>query len=171
MQPDPYQFKNVLAQWSTGVVVATTVGSGGEWHGITATSFASVSLEPPLVLVCVSRSLVFRALVEQSGVFAINILSRGQVRLGRLFAGLLPEATDRFAGLDCTTGPGGSPLLPGAMGWLDCRVWQAYDGGDHLIFVGEVLAGGHTVGRPPLLYHDRHWGGFERGPALLDPTG
>lgn len=171
MQPDPEQFRNVLAQWSTGVVVATTVGSGGEWHGITATSFASVSLEPPLVLVCVSRSLVFRALVEQSGVFAINILSRDQVRLGRLFAGLLPEVTDRFAGLDCATGPSGSPLLPGAMGWLDCRVWQAYDGGDHLIFVGEVLAGGHTVGRPPLLYHDRHWGGFERGPALLDPTG
>lgn len=171
MQPDPYQFKNVLAQWSTGVTVATTVGPGGVWHGMTATSFASVSLEPPLVLVCVGRMLGFGALVEQSGVFAINILSRDQVRLGRLFAGLLPEVTDRFAELDCATGPSGSPLLPGTTGWLDCRVWQTYDGGDHLIFVGEVLAGGHTVGRPPLLYHNRHWGGFERGPALLDPTG
>lgn len=171
MQPDSEQFKNVLAQWSTGVTVATTVGPGGEWLGITVTSFASVSLKPLLALICVGRTLDFGALVEQSGVFAINILSRDQVRFGRLFAGLLPGVEDRFAGIDCVTAQTGSPLLPGTAGWLDCRVWQTYDGGDHLIFVGEALAGEHAAGRPPLLYHNRHWGGFARGPALLDPSG
>jgi len=167
-QPDPDQFKNVMAQWATGVTIVTTVGLDGGWHGITATSFASVSLEPPLVLVCIGKVLAFRAAVEQSGVFAINLLSHHQAPLALIFAGLVPDVTDRFAGIDCATALTGSPLLPDTSGWLDCRVWNAYDGGDHVIFVGQVLTGGSAPERPPLLYHARHWGSFRPGPALLD---
>ena len=97
MHADPEQFKSILAQWSTGVTVATTVAPDGTWHGITATSFASVSLEPPLVLVCVGRTLVFREAVERSGVFAINILSREQGHWGLVFAGLVMLAVEGIA--------------------------------------------------------------------------
>ncbi len=170
MQLEPEQFKAVLAQWSTGVTVATTVEPGGGWQGITATSFASVSLEPPLVLVCVGKPLAFHAALEASGVFAINILSHDQARWGLVFAGLVPGVTDRFAGIACTTAVTGSPLLPATSGWLDCRVWNAYDGGDHTIYVGEVLAGNWTPDRPPLLYHNRRWGGFVASTADLMPS-
>lgn len=163
MQADPEQFKSVLAQWSTGVTVATTAAPDGSWHGITATSFASVSLEPSLVLVCVGRTLAFREAVEGSGVFAINILNRDQAHWGLLFAGLIPDVTDRFAGIACTTAQTGSPILPDVSGWLDCRVWNTYDGGDHLIFVGEMLTGSTFPDRPPLLYYNRRWGSFTVG--------
>src|SRR5690554_1845724 len=170
MQADPEQFKNVLAQWSTDVTVATAVAPDGRWEGITATSFASVSLEPPLVLVCVGKTLVFREAVENSKAFAINILSRHQAQWGLVFAGLVPEITDRFAGIACTTAQTGSPILPETSGWLDCRLWNTYDGGDHLIFVGEMLAGESSPERAPLLYHNRRWGGFSAGPADAIPA-
>lgn len=171
MQADPEQFKSTLAQWGSGVTVATTVAPDGGWQGITATSFASVSLEPPLVLICVGRTLAFREAVEASKVFAINILSREQTPWGLRFAGLVPDLTDRFAGIACATAQTGSPILPETSGWLDCRLWNTYDGGDHLIFVGEVLTGSAAPNRPPLLYHDHRWGGFCLGPSDDIPAG
>ena len=100
------------------------------------------------------------ARLEKAEVFAVNILSKGSVELGRRFAGMLREVTDRFEGVAVTTAVTGSPLLPDTLGWVDCRTWAKYDGGDHTIFVGEVLAAGIDKTAAPLLYHSRSWGQF-----------
>ncbi|MCC6170225.1 MAG: flavin reductase [Caldilineaceae bacterium] len=163
MPVEPQAFKNSLAQWASGVTVVTSVDisadalAGSQRVGITASSFASVSLEPPRVLICVNKRLYTHGLIERSRVFAVNILNEDQLGWGMLFAGMLPEAEDRFVGIDWRAEVTGSPILPGVLAWLDCRVAHAYDGGDHTIFVGEVEATGtHEIGAP-LLYYDRQW--------------
>ncbi|GIH02400.1 hypothetical protein Rhe02_04670 [Rhizocola hellebori] len=155
-------FRSVLAQWPSGVGVVTTLGPDGAWHGMTASSFCSVSLRPPLVSVCLGNHLPTRALVEQAGAFAISFLGKDQAHIGRIFAGPHP---DRFAqsGHRWQQHETGCPVLARATGWLDCRVVHAYPGGDHTIFVGEVLAAGTPHVTAPLLFHSRAWG------QLADP--
>jgi flavin reductase (DIM6/NTAB) family NADH-FMN oxidoreductase RutF len=148
-------FKNALAHWATGVTVVTT--RSGERHvGITANSFTSLSLDPPQVLICVARKLHTHQAIRESGVFAVNILNIEQLEWGMRFAGMIPETGDRFEGIDFDTATTGCAILPGALGWVDCALRDAYDNGDHTIFVGEVLAAGADDG-PPLLYFNRHW--------------
>jgi flavin reductase (DIM6/NTAB) family NADH-FMN oxidoreductase RutF len=157
---DPQSYKQLLAQWASGVTVVTSF-LAGERIGLTASSFSSVSLEPPLVLVCIAKRLYTHTFIARSGVFAVNLLSAEQVELGKRFAGFYKDIVDRFADLQCFEGVTGSPLLPKTLAWLDCRVYHAYDGGDHTIYVGEVLAGGIVVTENrPLLYHNRTWGQF-----------
>ena len=157
---DPQTYKDALSQWSSGVAVVTTVHEGTP-GGLTASSFTSVSLDPPLVLVCVAKDLFAHQLLEGSGVYAVNILSSEQVEWGKLFAGMYPEVEDRFAEIDYETAVTGSPILPGVRSWIDCRVRQAHDGGDHTIFVGNVVAGGTAEDTgAPLGYANRQWGRF-----------
>ncbi|MBW7882242.1 MAG: flavin reductase family protein [Caldilineaceae bacterium] len=156
MNVDVQTFKDTLAHWASGVTVVTTVANG-HYIGITASSLTSVSLSPPQILICVARKLYTHAAIEESGVFAVNILSTEQLEWGMRFAGLIPEVEDRFAGIDWTTGTTGCPLLPGVLGWLDCRVRHAYEGGDHTIYVGEVLAASARDAGAPLLYFKRSW--------------
>ncbi|GAA4080381.1 flavin reductase [Nonomuraea soli] len=148
-------FRTVMAQWPSGVVLVTT-GSGQQWHGMTASAFASVSLSPPMVLVCLARGTRTHELVSSSGCFAVNILGQDQARLGRVFAGQ-GEVADRFAHGRWTAGVTGAPLLADAAGWLDCRVNQAHPGGDHTIFVGDVLAAASPRRVAPVLFHSRAW--------------
>ena len=160
MTVDPQSYKQLLANWASGVTVVTSFFEG-ERVGLTASSFSSVSLEPPLVLVCIANRLYTHAFIARSGVFAVNLLSAPQVELGKRFAGFYKEIVDRFADLQCSQSVTGSPLLPGTLAWLDCRVYQAYAGGDHTIYVGEVLAGAvNDSDNSPLLYHNRTWGQF-----------
>jgi len=159
---DAETFRSVLGQWPTGVVLVTTAGGDGAWHGMTASSFSSVSLDPPLVLVCLDTRLASHRLISDSGRFGISILGRDQAELGRRFAGRLAPA-ERFAGERWLTPKTGSPVLANALGWLDCRVAHAYPGGDHTIFVGEVLAADTPRATGPLLFHSRNWG------QLADP--
>jgi flavin reductase (DIM6/NTAB) family NADH-FMN oxidoreductase RutF len=154
-------FKQVMAQWASGVSVVTTLDDD-KWLGITVSSFSSVSLRPPLVSVWIANNLYSYEVIQKSGVFAVNILSASQTDMGMLFAGLKPEIEDRFEGLEIQQGETGCPILPHVMGWVDCRVWAAYPGGDHTIFVGEVLAAGvHAEPQEPVLYFNRRWGRFE----------
>lgn len=157
MKVDPWQLRQAMAQFATGVTVVTTI-EGGEPRGLTASSFASLSMAPPLVLVCLSRRLDAHHIIENTGIFAVNILSARQVDLGMRFAGLMPEVNNRFEGIDWTTAATGSPLLPDCLAWVDCRLRNVYGGGDHSIFVGEVQDVGVTEGGEPLLYHNRLWG-------------
>jgi flavin reductase (DIM6/NTAB) family NADH-FMN oxidoreductase RutF len=161
MPIDAALYKDVMARWSSGVTVVTTIYEG-RFKGTTASSFTSVSLDPPLVLICLAQKLYTHQLVHEAGIFAVNILGSHQAEWGKLFAGMYPEIEDRFAGIDVSTAATGCPLLPDTLGWLDCRVAHRYPGGDHTIFVGEVLAGGVPPGRmdSPLLYHNRAWGHF-----------
>jgi flavin reductase (DIM6/NTAB) family NADH-FMN oxidoreductase RutF len=152
---DPATFRAVLGQWPTGVTVVTTV-HGGAAHGMTASSFSSVSLEPPLISVCLARSAHSHDLVRTTGVFGVSVLAKDQAQVGRRFARWEP-GVDRFAEGEWTTAKTGSPLLTDALGWLDCTVAHAYEGGDHTIFVGEVLAASTPRTTSPLLYHSRSW--------------
>ncbi|SNT38405.1 NADH-FMN oxidoreductase RutF, flavin reductase (DIM6/NTAB) family [Actinomadura meyerae] len=161
MAVDAQTFRSVLGQWPTGVAIVTTV-SGTGWHGMTAGSFGSVSLDPPLVMVCLARHVRTHALVERSGVFAVSVLGKDQAALGHRFAGGEPGA-DRFAGGTWTAAPTGAPVLGEAVAWLDCRVVHAHPGGDHTIFVGEVLGAATPRRTAPLLFHSRAWG------QLADP--
>jgi flavin reductase (DIM6/NTAB) family NADH-FMN oxidoreductase RutF len=149
-------FKNAMAQWASGVTVVTSVHEGRN-VGITASSFSSVSLEPPRILVCIAKHLFTHGVVTHSGVFAVSILGVEHLEWGMRFAGMFPEIEDRFAGINYTTAETGCPILPGALGWLDCRVAHAYDGGDHTIFVGEVIAAGAEEDGAPILYFHRTW--------------
>jgi flavin reductase (DIM6/NTAB) family NADH-FMN oxidoreductase RutF len=159
MALDPQSFKAVMGQWPSGVTVVTTVDADGP-AGMTASSFSSVSLDPPLVSICIARHLPTHARLSKAGVFAVNILSKNQVQDGLRFAGQLREVGDRFQGIATTTAATGAPLLPGTLGWVDCRVWAMHAGGDHTIFVGEVLDAGIDRTAAPLLYHSRAWGQF-----------
>lgn len=166
MPIDSTAFKSAMAQFASGVTVVTTV-SGEQRLGITASSFSSLSVEPPLVLVSLAKRLYTHKIIEQSGVFAVNILGAGQKDWGMRFAGMTPGITDRFAGIDHFAAITGSPILPEVLGWVDCRLWAQYDGGDHSIFVGEVVAVEAAEADLPLLYHNRLW---RRSESLEIPT-
>ncbi|WP_235735448.1 flavin reductase [Nocardioides alcanivorans] len=156
---DPATFRDVMSQWPSGVTVVTTLGEGDAWHGMTASSFSSVSLDPPLVSICLTKTLYSHQLISASGVFGINVLAKDQIDVGRRFAGM-DKVEDRFAGESWTTADTGVPLLDSALGWFDCRVVHAYPGGDHTIFVGEVMEGHAARKSAPLLFHSRGWGQF-----------
>ncbi|MCU0255110.1 MAG: flavin reductase [Vicinamibacterales bacterium] len=165
MPPDLH--RHVLARFASGVTVVT-VACEGRLAGFTASSFASVSLDPPLVLVCVARRLEALALIERCGRFGVSILGAHQRDHGLRFAGLLPGVHDRFEGVDLVGGREGSPWLAGSLAWLDCRVWRLHDGGDHAIVVGEVVEARLGEGAEALGYFDRHW---QRLVRLETPAG
>ncbi|MEU8243083.1 flavin reductase [Actinoplanes missouriensis] len=157
MPVDSTTFRSVLGQWPSGVCVVTTAGPTGV-HGMTASSFSSVSLDPPLVSVCLGNHLPSRAVLGEAGKFALSFLGKDQAHIGRRFAGQERGVSDRFAGLDWTITPNGCPVLSDAVAWLDCRVAHAYPGGDHTIFVGEVTEAALPRIISPLLFHSRNWG-------------
>lgn len=163
---NPSDFKRALSQFASGVTVVTTRHQQTPL-GVTASSFTSLSLEPPLVLVSLNKKLFTHNAIAESGVFAVNVLSAQQLDIGMRFAGLKPEITDRFAGLKTTTAVTGCPLLPDSLAWVDCTVWAMYDGGDHTIFVGEVKDLSVSDLDMPLLYHNRLW---RRSESLQVPT-
>lgn len=159
MAVDPQQFKDTLARWVSGVTVVTTV-SGSERKGATASSFISLSLEPPTILISLAARLYTRQLILETGIFAVSILNYEQIEIGRVFAGQVPEITDRFTVGQWTTAETGCPILLDANGWVDCRVYQTHEVGDHTLIVGEVQRAGASDA-DPLLYYRRQWGRFE----------
>jgi flavin reductase len=155
---DAATFRAVLGRFATGVGIMTTSRDGTP-HAMTANAVSSVSLEPPLVLVCVERSTVMASEVAGSGAFALTFLDADQAHLSNRFADPdRPLGEAQFDGLDTRTAETGAPILGGGVGWLDCRVWNTYDGGDHVIVVGEVLALGVGPTDDPLLYYESGYG-------------
>lgn len=157
---DPATFRDVMAQWPSGVTIVTTLDAEGERKGMTASSFSSVSADPPLVSVCLHRDLYTHKLISESGVFGVNVLAKDQMEVARRFAGMVKDVDDRFAGESWTIAETGVSLLDSALGWVDCRVLYEYEGGTHTIFVGEVVAAHNARRSAPLLYHSRGWGQF-----------
>ena len=154
LEPNP--FREAMSRFASGVTVVTA-NRGEERFGITASSFTGVSMEPPLVLVCIARTLHTHSAIEQSRAFAVNILGVHQLGVAQRFAGLTPETGDRFAGLAWSAGLTGAPLLDGSIAALDCRLHASHDGGDHTIFVGSVVEVRMADDEAPLLYHNRLW--------------
>lgn len=156
MTIDVEAFREAMGQLASGVSVVTMRHDGAD-HGFTATSVASLSMVPMLVLVCVAESQRCHQQLTGAGHFAINMLADNQLELGVRFATAL--ADQRFQALTVSRAVTGAPLLPGCLAWLDCRIQQLLPGGDHTIVVGEVLAA-HVQGGAPLLYFRRQWGTF-----------
>ena len=136
--------------FATGVTIVTARTDDGTLVGLTANSFNSVSLTPPLVLWSLARNAGSMAAFSAGSHYAINILSADQQALARQFAA---RGTDRYAGVDYTLGASGAPLLAGAAATFECFNRSRYEEGDHVIFVGEVERCAHRVGASPLLFH------------------
>jgi flavin reductase (DIM6/NTAB) family NADH-FMN oxidoreductase RutF len=143
-----------------GVTVVTTVHEG-KLRGITVSAFAAVSLNPPLVLICLATESESKDWIAESGVFAVNILSDEQEFLAERFAARAPIVNARFDGAPYHTASTGSPILAESLAWYDCRVDAMHDGGDHTIFIGRVEAAGlGAEGRQPLLYFANRYAGI-----------
>ncbi len=143
-------FRAALGTFATGVTIVTARSPDGQRVGLTANSFNSVSLSPPLVLWSLSRNAGSLPVFAQGSHYAINILAAGQRGLAERFAS---RSADRFAGVACTEGAGGAPLLDGAAAVFECFNRSRYEEGDHVIFVGEVEACRVTAGATPLIFH------------------
>src|SRR5919197_4075038 len=133
-------FRQALGAFATGVTVITTRGED-PLLGMTANAFSSVSLDPPLVLVCVISGTTGAEVIEQNGMFAVNILGAHQEPISRYFASKdRPRGLQAFDEIPHTTAVTGCPIIEGAAGYLDCRLDAAHEAGDHIVFIGEVLA-------------------------------
>jgi flavin reductase (DIM6/NTAB) family NADH-FMN oxidoreductase RutF len=149
MPLDADRFRAALGRFASGVTVLTMRDAEGRDHGMTATAFSSLSLDPPLVLACVDRGASMAKPLEGATHLAVNLLAADQEELSRRFA---DKDVDRFAGVRIRRGTGDLPLLDGALAHLECRIAARHPGGDHVIVVGEVLRAEAHEGEP-LVYH------------------
>jgi flavin reductase (DIM6/NTAB) family NADH-FMN oxidoreductase RutF len=149
---DPRALRDVMGRFATGITVITSAGDAA--HGMTANSFSSVSLDPPLVLVCLARTTAMHGIVVANGGFAVNVLGAEQEEVARHFASRdRPAGIAQFDAVDWVAGPRtGAPLLTGSLAWLECELGEIYDGGDHSIFLGRVVGLGRGTGREALLF-------------------
>lgn len=149
-------FRDAAGRFATGVTVVT-VNDGGTYRAMTANSFTSVSLDPPLLLICVDREASMLVPIHEAGTFAVNVLASDQQEVSALFA-RRGELTEPMGGVPFTVGGTGSPLLAGALGWFECELWREYEGGDHMIYVGRVIDMGllQPEGAPLLFFGGRY---------------
>ena len=142
------EFRAALSRFASGVTVVTTKDSRGTLHGITVSAFCSVSLEPPLVLICIEQIAGSHAALIESRVFVVNFLSSQQLDLSERFAS---EAADRFEGVEFKLNIDGLPIIAGCIAVLECRVKQTCAGGDHTVFIAEVESA-EVYSGDPLVY-------------------
>lgn len=151
---DPHRFRDIVGGFATGVAVVTTVRDGTP-EGMTVNSLTAVSLDPVLVLVCLSRDSRTAEAVQHSGRFVINILRHDQHDISNTFA---RPAADHFAELPVQHTADGLPLIAGAVGYLACDVTRVVDAGDHVIVLGGVVSGDRRPGDPLIFYRGRYGG-------------
>ena len=152
-----------MGRLAGGVTVVTALDADGDPRGFTATAVCSVSLDPPLVLVCVGREGHTLGAIRDSGRYALNFIPSGGLESSNRFAG---SETTKFEEVEWTAAPGGSPVLPDILGWVECEVERAVEAGDHTVFIGRVTEGCVELpGSAPLV----HFGGRYHTVARLDP--
>lgn len=138
-RPDPAEFRLALGRFATGITVVTTCVDG-EDHAMTANAFTSVSLEPPVVLMCVEKVARFHDAVLEAGVWGVSVLAAEGAELSRWFALRGRPLAGQFEGVDVVRGPAtGVPLLGAALSTVECRTRSVHDGGDHLVVLGDAL--------------------------------
>ena len=147
-------YREALRHFPAGVTIVT-LKAGDQIHGLTVSAFASVSPEPPLIMVIIDqRHSAYELLESEGAVFAVNILHEDQMDLSNRFAWLKDE--DRFDAGDWETAVTGAPILKSALAWLDCTIYATYPAGTHTIYIGEVQASGvPRPDQPPLIYWNR----------------
>ena len=142
-----------MGHFATGVTVVTTKDRAGATYGLTANAFTSLSLDPPLVLVCIDKNVQCYPHFAESRLFAVNVLSEGQEEVSRRFA---TKGIEKFNRIPWHKGATGLALLDGAIGHIECRVVHSYDGGDHTIYVGEVLSASASDHRPLIFFKGKY---------------
>ena len=145
---DGQQLRRVMGLFATGVTILTTRDADGRPYGLTANAVSSLSLDPPLVLVCIDKTAETYPHFVASKCFVVNILAEDQQELSQRFA---KSGGDKFAGVAHAVNLDGVPLLEGTLGNLECRIVETHEGGDHVIHIGEVHAG-EVRGGSPLCY-------------------
>ncbi|HUY38186.1 MAG TPA: flavin reductase family protein [Candidatus Binataceae bacterium] len=142
------ELRRVMGHFATGVTVITSLRASGEMHGLTANAFSSVSLVPPLLLICVDKKAESYPCFEESKVFTVNILSAEQEALSRKFA---VSGGNKFEGVSYRVGANGVPILDGSVAYLECRLSGSMDAGDHTVYLGEIEQA-ETHEAKPLLF-------------------
>jgi flavin reductase (DIM6/NTAB) family NADH-FMN oxidoreductase RutF len=165
--PDATAFREACGRFATGVCVVTSFGPEGP-SGLTANAVASLSLDPPLMIVCFDRAARTLQAVEDSTRFAIQVLAHEQVEAAARFASKLPER-EKFAGLEWSE-QSGAPVLDDCLAWLVCELRELLPGGDHVIGIGQVVGLGASEGEPLVFFRGSYWalGGREPAPPEVD---
>jgi flavin reductase (DIM6/NTAB) family NADH-FMN oxidoreductase RutF len=153
MSFDPGQLRRVMGFFATGVTIITTRDQNGRPYGLTANAVTSLSLEPPLLLICVDRKAETFPHFFDSKIFVLNILAEDQEQLSRRFA---TTGGDKFTGLHYHLGRLGTPILEGTLGHIECRIIETLEGGDHVIHVGEVEEAEAHDGRPLVFFRGKY---------------
>ncbi len=143
----------ILRRFAAGVTVITSVNEHGAPAGMTATAFSSVSVSPPMVLVCVDANARTRRAIEGHEAYVVNVLAADQEHIARQFAS---KIVDKFSGIVWEPGVTGAPLIHGALAHVECRVAQAVEAGSHIVYIGDVLAGSVDPGEPLIYYDGRY---------------
>jgi len=146
---DKNELRRVMGHFATGVTVITTLRASGELHGLTANAFSSLSLIPPLVLVCIDKKAESYPCFDETKVFTVNILREDQEDISRRFA---VSGGNKFEGAAYRAGANGAPILSGVLAHIECTVTATYEGGDHTIYVGEVQEAETREGKPLLFF-------------------
>ncbi len=156
MSVNAENLKQSMRRWASGVTVVTSVADG-QRAGLTASSFTSISVDPPLILMSLQAFTPTLKLIEQSGIFGVSILTTLQADISAQFAGFakLPEGADKFYGIDLFTAETGAPLIMHSAAWIDCKLSTIYEAGMSRIVVGEVVATGQGEDILPLVYLNR----------------
>ena len=156
MPVDPNNLRLAMRRWATGVTIVSVEYKGIQ-HGMTVSSFTSVSLEPPTVLVSLERIARTHDLVMKAGSFGVTILSTEQQEISDRFAGRKTEYENRFLNLNTHILVSNAPFIDGGLAFFDCRVLSTLDSGTHTLFIGEVLAVQFEEGEHPLLYYNQQY--------------
>ncbi|MDE2751367.1 MAG: flavin reductase family protein [Gemmatimonadota bacterium] len=151
---EPARFRRIMRNYPTGVTVVTALHRDGTPFGLTANSVASVSLDPPLVLVCVSERSSSLGAILSSGAFAVNVLGAGAASTAKRFAEI--DTDRRFENIRYTVEDGGSPILEDVVAWMACSLYRTFEAGDHMILVGRVHEADASGGDPLLFFRGRY---------------
>jgi flavin reductase (DIM6/NTAB) family NADH-FMN oxidoreductase RutF len=151
MAVDPAEFRAIMGSFATGVTVITAAADG-EMQGMTANAVTSLSLDPVMMLICIDRSSHTHRVLEAGGAFAVNMLGAHQEDVSKLFARKAPPERGTLRGQPFRVGKAGAPVLEDALAFVECRIVDTHAGGDHTIFIGEVVDAGVAEGVEPLLF-------------------
>ncbi len=150
------QLRTAMRAWASGVTIVTAT-SGGEQHGMTVSSFTSISVDPPQIIISLQTASRTHDVVAKAGAFGVTILSAGQQELAERFASHQISMSERLEGLDTETLLTGAPFIKGGLAYLDCRVTQSTPSGANTLFIAEVVAVREDDHAAPLVYHDRSY--------------
>lgn len=158
---NPEHLRQAMRYWTTGVTIVSSAHEDTR-HGMTVSSFTSLSLTPPQVLVALAQNTRTHDLVMRSRIFGVSILASAQQELSNRFAGRIPDDQNRFAGIETFQLETGAPLIQNGLAWFDCRVVTTLGSGTHTVFIGEVIAAHSVSGQDPLVYFDRDYHQLEK---------